>query len=277
MSSIWVADRQQMPHPEVVKSWVDGNIGHIQMAEPERLNPLGANEIHIHYALQEMHCNTDVRAVVLSAQGRAFCAGADIRPTYHSGGHDELGWSRGERLAYKYAFGNMWETLHGFSKPIVAAVQGYCLGGGWEVAHMCDLIVASDDALFGAVEIDVGLPPFANSLPYLAKMVGVHRAMDWCLNARKIKSQQLLELGLVNKVVPVADLFDEAVAMAKEIASRPPLTVAAIRQIIKKSMNMMENYELERAWAYFLMGTDDTPLAREATAKRQPRPEFTGQ
>jgi enoyl-CoA hydratase/carnithine racemase len=277
MSSIWVADRQALPHPEVVESWVDGEIGHIQLAEPERLNPLGANEIHVHYALQEMHSNTDVRAVVLSAQGRAFCAGADIRPTYHFGGHDELGWSRGQRLAYKYAFGNMWETLSSFSKPIVAAVQGYCLGGGWEVAHMCDLIIASDDAVFGAVEIDVGLPPFSNTCNYLAKMVGVHRAMDWVINGRKIPAPELLELGLVNKVVPFDQLFDTAVEAAREMAARPPLTVAAIRQLIKKSMNTMEHYELERAWAYFLMGTQDTPLAREATAKRLPRPDFTAE
>ena len=274
MPSIWVADRQQLPHPETVLSWVDGNIGHIQFAEPERMNPLGANEIHVHYALQEMHCDTSVRAVVMSAQGRAFCAGADIRPTYHSGGHDELGWSRGERLAYKYAFGNMWETLHGFAKPIVAAVQGYCLGGGWEVAHMCDIVIASEDAIFGAVEIDIGLPPFANSLPYLAKMVGKHRAMDWAINARKLKAETLLELGLVNKVVSRESLFDEAVAAAKEIAARPPLTVASIRQIINKSMGLMDHYELERAWAYFLQTTEDQASARDAMAKRLPMPEF---
>lgn len=274
MPSIWVADRQKLPHPETVLSWVDGDIGHIQFAEPERMNPLGANEIHVHYALQEMHCDTNVRAVVLSAQGRSFCAGADIRPTYHSGGHDELGWSRGQRLAYKYAFGNMWETLHGFSKPIVAAVQGYCLGGGWEVAHMCDIVIASDDAIFGAVEIDVGLPPFANTLPYLAKMVGKHLAMDWTLNARKLKAETLLQHNLLNKVVPRDSLFDEAVAAAKEIAARPPLTVAGIRQIINKSLDLMANYELERAWAYFLMTTDDAPAARAATAARQPMPEF---
>lgn len=277
MASEWVADRQKLPHPETVLSWVDGPIGHIQLAEPERLNPLGANEIHVHYALQEMHCDTSVRAVVLSAQGRAFCAGADIRPTYHHGGHDELGWSRGQRLAYKYAFGNMWETLHGFSKPIVAAVQGWCLGGGWEVAHLCDLIVASEDAVFGAVEIDIGLPPFATTCNYLPKMIGLHKAIDWIANARKLPAQVLLEHGLVNKVVPRDELFDAAVEMAQEIAKRPPLTVAAIRQLCRKSMNVMENYELERAWGWFLGTTEDAKHAREAVAKRLPQPEYSAE
>ncbi|WP_029429901.1 enoyl-CoA hydratase/isomerase family protein [Blastococcus sp. URHD0036] len=257
--------------------WVDGQIGHIQLAEPERLNPLGANEIHVHYALEELRANLDVRVVVLSAQGRAFCAGADIRPTNHFGGHDELDWSNGQRLAYKYAFGNMWETLHNFPKPMVAAVQGYCLGGGWELAHMCDLIIASDDAVFGAVEMDVGLPPFSNTCNYLAKMVGKHKALDWLLNARRIPAQELLQHDLVNQVVPRDQLFDTAVEVAKTIAARPPLTVAAVRQLVKKSMNTMEHYELERAWAYFLKGTDDSIKARAAVAERQPPPEFTGE
>src|SRR3954447_18214707 len=150
MAPKWVPDKDQLPEPDTVKTWVDGHIGHIQLAEPERLNPLGANEIHIHYGLLEMHASTEVDVVVLSAQGRAFSAGADIRPT--RGGtarqgpdHDLQGWSRGQRLAYGYAYGNMWKTLLDFPKPIVAAVQGPCLGGGWEVAHLCDIIVASED------------------------------------------------------------------------------------------------------------------------------------
>jgi enoyl-CoA hydratase len=276
LSSIWVADRQKLPHPEIVEVSVDGHIGLIEMNEPERLNPLGANEIHIHYALQELHANTDVRAVIITGRGRAFCAGADIRPTYHAGGHDELDWPRAQRLAYRYAFGNMWETLHDYRKPTIAAVNGYCLGGGWEVAHMCDFVVAADDAVFGAVEIDVGLPPFANTCTYLAKMVGVHKAMDWIINGRKITAAEALENSLVNRVVPRASLMDEARALAEEVASRPPITVFAIRQMVKKAMDTMENYELERALAYYCMTTEDAGRAREATAKRQPRPEFNG-
>ena len=277
MSSIWVADRQQLPHPEVVEVSVDGHIGLIEMNEPERLNPLGANEIHMHYALQELHANTDVRAVIITGRGRAFCAGADIRPTYHSGGHDELGWPRAQRLAYRYAFGNMWETLHDYRKPTIAAVNGYCLGGGWEVAHMCDFVVAADDAIFGAVEIDVGLPPFANTCNYLAKMVGVHKAMDWVINGRKITAAEAFGHNLVNKVVPRASLMDEARALAEEVASRPPIAVFAIRSLVKKAMATMEDYDLERALAYYCMTTEDTVKAREATAKRLPRPEFKGQ
>src|SRR5262249_60713083 len=128
------------------------------MNEPERLNPLGANEIHIHYALQELHANTDVRAVIITGRGRAFSAGADIRPTYHSGGHDELGWPSAQRLAHRYAFGNMWETLHDYRKPTIAAVNGYLLGGGWGVGTMGGFRVGHDEAIFRAREHDIGPP-----------------------------------------------------------------------------------------------------------------------
>jgi enoyl-CoA hydratase/carnithine racemase len=274
MGSVWVADREKLPHPEIVEVSKEGPIGLIEMNEPERLNPLGANEIHIHYALQEMHADPEIRAVIITGRGRAFCAGADIRPTYHQGGHDEENWSRAERLAYRYTFGNMWETLHSFRKPTIAAVNGYCLGGGWEVAHLCDFVIAADDAIFGAVEIDVGLPPFANTCNYLVKMVGIHKALEWTLNATKIDAKTALDHNLVNKVVPRADLLDEAKAFATEVASRPPITVFAIRQLARKAMNTMEDYDLERALAYFCMTTEDAAAARVAIAERQPRPEF---
>jgi enoyl-CoA hydratase/carnithine racemase len=105
-------------------------------------------------------------------------------------------------------------------------------------------------------------------------MVGKHRAMDLAINARKITAEQAFEWGLVNKVVPADDLMKEARALADEICSRPPITVAAIRQIVNKSMDTMQHYELERAWAYFLMTLEDTRAAGQATAQRAPRPEF---
>lgn len=275
-ADIWVADRQKLPHPETVVVSKEGAIGLIEMNEPERLNPLGANEIHIHYALQELHADRDIKVVILTGRGRAFCAGADIRPTYHKGGHDEEDWSRGERLAYRYTFGNMWETLHSYRKPTIAAVNGYCLGGGWELAHLCDFVIAADDAIFGAVEINIGLPPFSNTCNYLTKMVGIHKALEWVINATQIDASTAAEHNLVNKVVPRSDLLDEARVFAREIASRPPITVFAIRQLSRKAMNTMEDYDLERALAYFCQTTEDYAEAKTATADRQPRPEFKG-
>ena len=271
-----LVDRQKLVHPEVLEVSVEGPIGIIEMNEPERLNPLGVNELHIHHALLEMHANTDVRVVIITGRGRAFSAGADIRPTYHKGGHDELDWPRGHRLAYKYAFGNMWETLHNFPKPLIAAVNGYALGGGWEVAHMCDWVLASENAIFGAVEIDIGLPPFANTCNYLTKILGKHRAMDMIVNARKITAAEAFSLGLVNKVTSQEALMDEARSLATEIAARPPVTVAAIKQLVDEAAGHMESYKLERALAYFCMTLDDYEKAKSAVANREPLPDFTG-
>ena len=139
---------------------------------------------------------------------------------------------------------------------------------------MCDFVLASDNAVFSPLEIEIGQMPFATSLPYLAKMVGKHRAMDMAINARRITAQEAFDLGLVNKVTTQEELMPETRALAEEICSRPPITVAAIKQVINKSMNTMEHYELERAWGYFLGTTEDNQRAREAWAKREPRPPF---
>ena len=277
MTTNWVPDRQQLPYPHVVESSIDGCVGLIEMTEPERLNPQGLNEIHITYCLQEMQIDPDDRALILTGRGRAFCAGGDIRPPNPGRGMDDQGWPDAQRLAYKFAYGNMWETLHNFPKPIIAAVNGYCIGGGWELAHMCDMIVASDDAVFGAAEIDSGLIPQATGCEYLTKMVGYHRAMELTLTGRKIGAQEAHALGLVNRVVPRDQLMDEARALADEIASRPPITVAAIRQLNKKALNRMEHYELERAWGYYLRTTNDQHAARDALVNKQPRPTFQAQ
>ena len=105
-------------------------------------------------------------------------------------------------------------------------------------------------------------------------MVGIHKALEWTINATKIDAKTALEHNLVNKVVPRAALLDEAKAFATEVAGRPPITVFAIRQLARKAMNTMEDYDLERALAYFCMTTEDSVAARTATAQRQPRPEF---
>jgi enoyl-CoA hydratase len=260
-----------------VESSVDGCIGLIEMNEPERLNPQGLNEIHITYCLQEMQIDPDIRAVILTGRGRAFCAGGDFHPPNGAGGMDDQGWPNAQRLAYKFAYGNMWETLNGFGKPLIAAVNGYCLGGGWELAHMCDMIVAADDAVFGAAEIDSGLIPQATGCEYLTKMIGYHRAMELTLTGRKIGAEEAHALGLVNRVVPRDQLMKEARALADEIAARPPITVAAIRQLNKKALDRMAHYELERAWGYYLRTTNDQLTARDALVNKQPRPAFEAQ
>ncbi|MBV9661137.1 MAG: enoyl-CoA hydratase/isomerase family protein, partial [Acidimicrobiales bacterium] len=195
-----IVDRSKLPGADSISARVDGHVGVIELNEPERLNPTGLNHMHIHFQLNEWRADHDIRVVVLTGKGRAFCAGADIRPT-HSGGHDGEGWTNGQRLAFHYAYGNFWQTLRDFPKPTIAAVNGYAIGGGWEMVEVCDLVIASDQAVFWAGEIDLGLLPFGTGLPYLTKILGKHRAMLLGMTGRKVSAQQALEWGLVNEVV----------------------------------------------------------------------------
>jgi enoyl-CoA hydratase/carnithine racemase len=273
-----LVDRSKLPDPDSIVVTVDGHTAMIELNEPEKLNPLNTNELHIHFALKELHANPDVRVVILTGRGRGFCSGRDLRTKSAApNAHDGTDWTLAQRLVYGYAFGStMWETLHNFPKPIIAAVNGYALGGGWELAHLCDWIIAAESAVFGAVEIDVGVVPFAGTCNYLPNIVGKHVAMDMIVNAEKITAQQALEMRLVNKVVPDESLLEEARALADRIASRPPVAVAAIKQLITQSENTFENYKLERAMAYFIMTMDDTKAAGQAFARKEPRPEFHG-
>lgn len=257
---------------------VDGPVGIITMNQPERLNPLDppTSERDIHDAFMDMHADPDVRVVILTGAGRAFCAGADLRlkkDAESAKEHDNAGPGR---LAYGYPYGLMWQTLHEFRKPTIAAVNGYALGGGWELAHMMDFIVAGESAVFSAAEIEVGLHPFASTTNYLPKMVGKHLAMEIVLSGRKLNAKECLELRLLNKVVPDADLLTEAKTLARQIAARPPITVAFAKKLMNRAMNVMEDYELERALAYYLHTMDDTRAAWAAAAARAPLPEFHG-
>jgi len=269
--------REDLPASETVVVSKFGHVGLIEMNEPAKLNPLGHNEMHIHYALHEMHADEQIRAVIIAGRGRAFCAGADFRLLSDESppNHDGTGWTRAQRLAYRYAFGNLWETMHGFKKPLVAAVQGYCIGGGWELAHMCDFIIAAEDAVFAAVEINMGLIPFASTCNYLTKVLGPHRAADLVMNARQLTASEAEELGLVNRVVPTGALMEEARAVADEVAARPPLAIAACKQLIVNAMDKMEDYDLERALAYNLMATEDTRLAQQSWFNKT-KPTYTG-
>jgi len=258
----------------------EGSVGLIELDDPDRLNPTDSHTTlaELNDALRRFGHDRSTRAVVVFGRGRAFSAGANLghRRAARYAQDDED--SAASRLAYGYAYGQMWDTLHGFKKPLVAAVNGYCLGGGWELAHACDIIVAGQDAQFGAVEINVGLIPFATTTTYLPRMIGKHRAMELILGARKITADEALSLGLVNEVVPVESTFDRAKEVATMLAAKPPLAVAFARSLIKKAMAVTESYDLERAYGYYLQTTDDAGIARQSVIdKAEAMPNYTGQ
>ncbi|ONH28036.1 enoyl-CoA hydratase/isomerase family protein [Pseudofrankia asymbiotica] len=270
-----------MTEPEfekIVVSQDDKGVALLELNQPDRLNPIDplSTESEISAALTAFDRDPEVRVVVITGRGRAFSAGADLRNKPKPRTEYDANATMPQRLAYDYSYGLMWKTLMAFKKPLIAAVNGYALGGGWELAHMCDLIIAGENAVFGAIEVELGVNPFATTTNYLPKMIGKHLAMELALTGKKIDAQEALARGLVNRVVPVESCLKEALALAADIAARPPLTMALTKRLVNRAMDVDEDYELERAYAYLLRSTEDTKAAWAAAAARQPTPRYQG-
>jgi enoyl-CoA hydratase len=255
----------------------DGNVAVLAMNQPERLNPVSpvTTEIQIRDALREMENDTAVRAVVLTGHGRSFSAGADLggpgapKPDPRLATLEGTGSAAGRWLygpipgGPSIADGSMWLYMHRFRKPLIGAVRGYALGGGWELAEACDVVVAAQSARLGAIEIKLGLYPFGLGSQYLAKTLGPHRAKWLMMTGEMIDADTALDWGLVNKVVPDEELMDAAMEMAHQIASNPPLALGVIKYMVGKALKFEEHYDLERAMAYHLQTSEDTKTARE--------------
>jgi enoyl-CoA hydratase/carnithine racemase len=230
-----------------------GTVGLIELNDPDRRNPSDPRTslAEINDALLDIGRDRAIRAVVLFGRGESFCAGANFgqrRPARYPQDDEQ---SNAERLAYGYAYGQMWDVLHSFKKPLVAAARGHCYGGGWELAHARDLIVAGESARFGVFEITVGLIPLRRRRT-ICRRWSEHRAMDLVLNGRVIDAGQAEEWGVVNTVVPDDKCLEHAMELAAELAARPPIAVAFARQLIKRTMGVTENYDLERAYGFYL-------------------------
>jgi enoyl-CoA hydratase/carnithine racemase len=256
---------------DLIEATVEGQIGILALNQPERLNPISpANvEIQIRDALVEFENDTNIRAVIFTGKGKSFSAGADVRPNGpppdpRLAGMEGSGSSAG-RFLYgampggpSVADGSMWAYLHHFRKPLIGAVRGYALGGGWELAEACDVIVAGESAKFGTIEIKLGLFPFGLGTQYLARTVGKHRAMWLMMTGELIDAQTALDWGLVNSVVPDDDMMTAAMDMAKLITQHAPLALGVLKYMTNKALKLEEHYDLERVLAYHLQTTKDT-------------------
>jgi enoyl-CoA hydratase len=260
----------------------DGQVGILAMNQPERLNPISpaTTEIQIRDALREMENDTNVRVVVFTGNGRSFSAGGDQggpnapKPDPRLETQEGAGTSAG-RFLYgpipggpSIAEGSQWLYLHKFRKPLIAAVNGFALGGGWELAEACDIVVAGESAKFGSIEIKVGLYPFGLGSQYLAKTVGKHRAAWLMMTGEMIDAQTALQWGLVNQVVPDDECRSTAVELAHRLTKHAPLSLGMIKYLLNKALKIDEHYDLERALAYHVQNTEDAKVAREAWRHR---------
>lgn len=242
-----------------------GAVGLITLNRPKALNALCADLIvELGRALDDMEADDEIGAVVLTGSEKAFAAGADIK---------EMA-SKSYMDAYLADFITVgWEKITTCRKPIIAAVAGYALGGGCEVAMMCDFILAADTAKFGQPEITIGIIPGAGGTQRLTRFVGKSKAMEMVLTGRIMNAEEADRVGLVSRVVPAADLLEEAVKTADKIAnmSRPSVFMA------KESVN--QAYEtflssgvlFERRMFHSCFATEDQKEGMEAfVEKRSP-------
>jgi enoyl-CoA hydratase len=192
-------------------------VGIITLNRPARMNALNdALAVEMKGALEAFDADDAVSVIVITGSDRAFAAGADI------GAMAEWDYAKVYRDDY---ITRDWEAIRSVRKPIVAAVAGYALGGGCELAMACDVIVAADTAKFGQPEVTIGTMPGMGGTQRLPRAVGKAKAMDWCLTGRMIDAAEAERSGLVSRVVPAAQLMDETLALAARIAqfSRPVL------------------------------------------------------
>jgi enoyl-CoA hydratase len=229
---------------------IDPPIATITLNRPKVLNALSPALIaELTGALADFDADESIRAVVLTGGPRVFAAGADIADMADRSPVEQLTRDQTER----------WAPLSGFKKPLLAAVNGYALGGGCEVALMCDLIVAGDSARFGQPEINLGIIPGAGGTQRWPRTAGKHVAMEVMLTGAPVTAQRAYELGIVNKVVPAEATISVAQRMAREIAEKPPLAVRMAKEAVLKAFEatLSEGLASERKSFYFLFATED--------------------
>lgn len=253
---------------EFVLTEVEGPIGIVRINRPAVLNALNPSTImEIGEALAEFDRDEAIRCLILTGNERAFAAGADIGQMADSSAIDILKDDDAAR----------WARLRSLRKPLIAAVNGYALGGGCELALMCDLIVAGESAQFGQPEVKIGIIPGAGGTQRWARAVGKARAMEAVLIGEPVRAVEAERMGLVNRVVPDGACLDEAKRLARLIASRPPLAIRLAKEAVNQAneVGLSAGLELERKLFYLLFASEDKREGMKAFIEKRP-PNFTG-
>ncbi len=235
---------------EHIQVEIEPPIATVTLNRPKVLNALSpALMQEMTGALANLDGDETVRAVVLTGGPKVFAAGADIGDMADRSAVEQLTRDQTGR----------WGPLAGFTKPLIAAVNGYALGGGCEVALMCDMIVAGETARFGQPEINLGIIPGAGGTQRWPRTAGKYAAMEVMLTGAPVTAQRAYELGIVNKVVPAEMTIPLAKRLARQIAEKPPLAARLAKEAVLKAFEapLAEGLASERKSFYFLFATED--------------------
>jgi enoyl-CoA hydratase len=244
------------------------HIALVQLNRPKELNALNLQlMLELKKALAQLDEQDEVRCIIITGNQQAFAAGADIKQMESKGPIDLLKIDQFET----------WDQIRKTKKPIIAAVSGFALGGGCELAMTCDMIIASETAKFGQPEIKIGIMPGAGGTQRLTRAVGKVNAMEMVLTGKFIGAEEAKNMGLVNRVVPEELYLDEAVKLAKEIALMSPIAIRLAKESVNKAFEsgLQEGLFFERKNFYMTFASNDKKEGMSAFVEKR-RPDFKG-
>jgi enoyl-CoA hydratase len=243
-------------------------IGIATLNRPKELNALRTELVgELAAALEEFDRDEEIRCIVITGAGdKAFAAGADIK-------------EMADKSPVQMMMGGFeqWLRIKRTRKPMIAAVGGYALGGGCELAMLCDMIVASENARFGQPEILLGVIPGAGGTQRLARTLGKYRAMEMVLTGAQVSAQEMAAHGLVNRVVPKGEHLTEAIKLAREVAERPPLAIRLAKEAVLAAFEtpLEQGLEIERKNFFLLFSSEDMREGMQAFIEKR-KAEFQG-
>jgi len=245
-----------------IETEVHGKAGLIRINNPKALNALNKTLVtEVMDALATFDADDGIGAMVLTGSARAFAAGADIKEMMDLSAVDIL---QADHIA-------PFDRIRNIKKPVIAAVSGWCLGGGNELAMSCDMIIASESAVFGQPEINLGVIPGAGGTQRLTHAVGKAIAMEMVLNARNLSAEEAAHFGLVNRVVPAERYLEEALALADQIGARAGVAVRFGKEMVNLAFEepLADGIREERRAFYYLFSTEDQKEGMQAFAEKR--------
>lgn len=251
-----------------VTEQVHPGVALIQLNRPKELNALNLQLMQeLRDTLQQLDQHKEVRVIIITGNEQAFAAGADIKQMANKNAIDML-------MADQFA---TWDQIRKTRKPIIAAVSGFALGGGCELAMTCDMIIASETAKFGQPEIKIGVMPGAGGTQRLTKAIGKAKAMELVLTGRFISAPEALQYKLINKIVPVEFYLKEAIQLATEIAQQSPIAVQLAKEAVNRSFetHLDEGLHFERKNFYLCFASEDQREGMNAFIEKR-KPDFKG-
>ena len=256
-----------MAYQNIILEKKETGVGLITLNRPEALNALNAALVgELSNALDDLEADQDIGAIVIAGSEKAFAAGADIKEMQSQSFMD----------AYQADFITKdWERIDTCRKPVIAAVSGYALGGGAELAMMCDIIIVANTAKFGQPEISIGTLPGIGGTQRLTRAIGKSKAMEMCLTGRMMEAEEAERAGLVARIVPAGDLLDEALGVATKIATMSRSIAMMTKESVKRAFetSLAEGIRFERRMFHASFATDDQKEGMAAFIEKRP-PEF---